>query len=137
MSSLLGSKTKRDLNLSDVEKDDSNENSEEKVQNNSGSGDNNVFVTKIEKKPQNIANVVDLKTEDPSLSLDTELLRVEMDKGIYGRLLKNQISGEYYMDLRRFYKTYPTKKGIRLKYNVFRCLYDKVNSYYLKRFKSV
>ena len=43
---------------------------------------------------------------------EEELKRIEIDKNIYLRLLK--IGGEEMVDIRRFYREFPTKKGIRI-----------------------
>jgi hypothetical protein len=48
---------------------------------------------------------------------EEELKRIEIDKNIYLRLLK--IGGEEMVDIRRFYREFPTKKGIRMSLETF------------------
>lgn len=48
---------------------------------------------------------------------EEELKRVEIEKNVYVRVLK--IGKETYVDIRRFFREYPTKKGIRLPYETF------------------
>ena len=48
---------------------------------------------------------------------EEELKRIEIDKNIYLRLLK--IGGEEMVDIRRFYREFPTKKGIRITLETF------------------
>lgn len=49
--------------------------------------------------------------------IDEELKKVELEKNIILRLLKSD--GKLYIDLRKYYKNYPTKRGIRIPYDVF------------------
>ena len=49
--------------------------------------------------------------------IDEELKKVELEKNIILRLLKSD--GKLYIDLRKYYKNYPTKRGIRILYDVF------------------
>ena len=49
--------------------------------------------------------------------IDEELKKVELEKNIILRLLKSD--GKLYIDLRKYYKNYPTKRGIRIPYEVF------------------
>lgn len=49
--------------------------------------------------------------------IDEELKKIELEKNIILRLLK--CDGKLYIDLRKYYKNYPTKRGIRIPYDVF------------------
>lgn len=49
--------------------------------------------------------------------IDEELKKVELEKNIILRLLKSD--GKLYIDLRKYYKNYPTKRGIRIPYDLF------------------
>lgn len=49
--------------------------------------------------------------------IDEELKKIELEKNIILRLLKSD--GKLYIDLRKYYKNYPTKRGIRIPYDVF------------------
>lgn len=49
--------------------------------------------------------------------IDEELKKIELEKNIILRLLKSD--GKLYIDLRKYYKNYPTKRGIRIPYEVF------------------
>lgn len=55
---------------------------------------------------------------------EEELKRIELpdQKGIVVRFLKHD--DKTYVDIRRFYKGYPTKKGIRMTMNSFNLLKD-------------
>lgn len=55
---------------------------------------------------------------------ETELKRIEIpdQKGIIIRFL--EVEGKTYVDIRKFYKGYPTKKGIRMTLNSFKALKD-------------
>jgi hypothetical protein len=57
---------------------------------------------------------------------EEELKKIALDKGMFVRLLK--IDGKEYVDLRRYYKNYPTKKGIRLPYSTFKVIMDIFNN---------
>lgn len=56
---------------------------------------------------------------------EEEIKKVALDKGMYVRLLK--VDGKEYVDLRRYYKNYPTKKGVRLPYSTFKVIMDIFN----------
>ena len=49
--------------------------------------------------------------------IDEEIKKIELEKNIILRLLKSD--GKLYIDLRKYYKNYPTKRGIRIPYDVF------------------
>lgn len=49
--------------------------------------------------------------------IDEEIKKIEIEKNIILRLLKSD--GKLYIDLRKYYKNYPTKRGIRILYDVF------------------
>ena len=49
--------------------------------------------------------------------IEEELKRIEVEKNIYARLLK--INGEMMIDIRRFYREFPTKKGVRISLDSF------------------
>lgn len=49
---------------------------------------------------------------------DIEVQKIEVDKNICIRVMDS--NGNKYVDLRKFYKGYPTKRGIRLKYELFK-----------------
>ena len=49
--------------------------------------------------------------------IEEELKRIEVEKNVYARVLK--INGEIMLDLRRFYREFPTKKGVRISMESF------------------
>lgn len=49
--------------------------------------------------------------------IEEELKRIEIEKNIYARVLK--INGELMLDIRRFYREFPTKKGVRISMDSF------------------
>lgn len=51
---------------------------------------------------------------------EEEVKRIEIEKSIYLRLLK--INGELMVDIRRFYREFPTKKGVRLTLDSFNAI---------------
>jgi hypothetical protein len=57
---------------------------------------------------------------------EEELKKISLDKGLFVRLLR--VDGKEYVDLRRYYKNYPTKKGIRLPYSTFKMMMEIFNS---------
>lgn len=57
-----------------------------------------------------------------SLDEEKEITKIELGKNIVARIL--MISDEKYIDFCKFYKGYPTKKNIRIKYNIFLKLID-------------
>ena len=56
---------------------------------------------------------------------EIELKKVEVETNVYLRILS--ISSKVYVDFRKFYKGYPTKRGIRLSLDVFNNIKDLVN----------
>lgn len=65
-----------------------------------------------------------LQTITKVLFKETELKRVELadQKGIVVRFI--EVEGKTYVDIRKFYKGYPTKKGIRMTLASFKALKD-------------
>lgn len=49
--------------------------------------------------------------------IDEEMKKIELEKNIILRLIKSD--GKLYIDLRKYYKNYPTKRGIRIPYDTF------------------
>ena len=49
---------------------------------------------------------------------EQELKKIEIDKNIIFRLL--DVNGKKLVDIRRYYKGFPTKKGIRFDYDSFK-----------------
>lgn len=49
--------------------------------------------------------------------IEEEVKRIEVEKNIYARVLK--INGELMLDVRRFYREFPTKKGVRISMDSF------------------
>lgn len=48
---------------------------------------------------------------------DEEIKKIELEKDIVLRMIKNE--NNIYIDIRKFYKGYPTKKGIRITKKIF------------------
>lgn len=48
---------------------------------------------------------------------EAEIKKVEIEKNVFLRII--QTSDDKYIDIRKYYKGYPTKKGIRFKTKVF------------------
>ena len=65
-----------------------------------------------EEKKNNNNNSYNLNSEN-----EIELIKVELGKNIVARVLS--IDDEKYIDFGKFYKGYPTKKNIRIKYNTY------------------
>lgn len=61
------------------------------------------------------------ETNENAFKIDSEnekeLIKVELGKNIVARILL--IDDEKYIDFGKFYKGYPTKKNIRIKYNTY------------------
>lgn len=53
---------------------------------------------------------------------EEELRKIEVDKNIYLRVLKTQ--EDIYLDIRKFYKGFPTKQGIRFKLSIYNKIKD-------------
>lgn len=49
--------------------------------------------------------------------IDEEMKKIELEKNIILRLIKSD--GKLFIDLRKYYKNYPTKRGIRIPYDTF------------------
>lgn len=56
---------------------------------------------------------------------DTVLSKINIDKNLVLRVVENA-NGKF-IDIRRFYKDYPTKKGVRFSYATFKKLKDIIN----------
>ena len=68
-------------------------------------------------KNENNENIFNLSADD-----EKELLRINLKKNIVVRIL--DVNDEKYVDFCKFYKGYPTKKNIRIKYKTFLKLKD-------------
>ena len=53
---------------------------------------------------------------------ETELKKVELDKNIVMRII--DFNGKKLVDLRKYYKGFPTKRGVRFDYDVFETLIE-------------
>lgn len=53
---------------------------------------------------------------------ETELRKIEVSPNIFLRVIKT--SENTYVDIRKYYKGYPTKRGIRFKLDVFDSIKD-------------
>lgn len=53
---------------------------------------------------------------------EEELKKIEVDKNIYLRILR--YLDDIYIDIRKFYKNFPTKQGIRFKLSVYNKIKD-------------
>lgn len=56
---------------------------------------------------------------------EEEIRKVEVDKNVYLRILRYQ--DDVYFDLRKFYKGFPTKQGIRFRLSVYNKIKDLLN----------
>ena len=76
-----------------------------------------------EEKENDIKNKINLNEDDKKEIYnlknenEKELIKIELSKNIVARVLL--IDDEKYMDFCKFYKVYPTKKNIRIKYNTY------------------
>lgn len=76
-----------------------------------------------EEKENDIKNTINLNEDDKKEIYnlknenEKELIKIELSKNIVARVLL--IDDEKYMDFCKFYKGYPTKKNIRIKYNTY------------------
>lgn len=55
------------------------------------------------------------------------LTQIEVSKNIYLRIVQEE--GEKYIDVRKFYKNFPTKKGLRFKLDTFNSIKNMLNEY--------
>ena len=62
---------------------------------------------------------------------ETVFLTIEVDKNLMLRVIGN-IYGTF-VDIRRFYKGFPTKTGIRIPINMFLKIYSIINKFYEKK----
>ena len=75
-------------------------------------------VTKpTEVKTQFLGKKYTYKIED-----ETELKKVELDKNIVMRII--DFNGKKLVDLRKYYKGFPTKRGVRFDYDAFETLIE-------------
>lgn len=75
-------------------------------------------VTKpTENKTQFLGKKYTYKIED-----ETELKKVELDKNIVMRII--DFNGKKLVDLRKYYKGFPTKRGVRFDYDTFETLIE-------------
>lgn len=56
---------------------------------------------------------------------EKELKKIEIDKNIFLRVL--YVNGRSMIDVRRYYKGYPTKKGIRFSLETYRNIKDLID----------
>lgn len=70
-----------------------------------------------ENKTQFLGKKYTYKIED-----ETELKKVELDKNIVMRII--DFNGKKLVDLRKYYKGFPTKRGVRFDYDVFETLIE-------------
>ena len=68
-------------------------------------------------KNENNENIFNLSSDD-----EKELLRINLKKNIVVRIL--DVNDEKFVDFCKFYKGYPTKKNIRIKYKTYLKLKD-------------
>ena len=68
-------------------------------------------------KNENNENIFNLSADD-----EKELLRINLKKNIVVRIL--DVNDEKFVDFYKFYKGYPTKKNIRIKYKTYLKLKD-------------
>lgn len=73
----------------------------------------------VENRDPNIENQ---KVRTVYIIEDTVLKKINLDKNLVLRLIENA-NGKF-IDIRRFYKDYPTKKGVRFSYAAFKKLLD-------------
>lgn len=57
----------------------------------------------------------------------TTLTQIEVSKNVYLRVIQEE--GEKYIDVRKFYKNFPTKQGIRFKLDTFNSIKSILNEY--------
>ena len=70
-----------------------------------------------EVKTQFLGKKYTYKIED-----ETELKKVELDKNIVMRII--DFNGKKLVDLRKYYKGFPTKRGVRFDYDTFETLIE-------------
>lgn len=57
---------------------------------------------------------------------DNVLQKFEVDKNVFLRIIQ---ADDLYIDLRKFYKGFPTKQGVRFKMSIYDQIKDKINEY--------
>lgn len=57
---------------------------------------------------------------------DNVLLCIEVDKNIFLRIIQ---ADDLYMDIRKFYKGFPTKQGVRFKMSMYNMIKEKINEF--------
>lgn len=68
-------------------------------------------------------NVLNKKTYKPTIVYkvdETELKKIELEKNVYMRII--QVNDEKYIDIRKYYKGYPTRRGIRFKMYMYKII---------------
>ena len=101
----------------EMKKEDKNINMKEEIHN-TPKKENIESDDDLEKiKKENNENIFNLSTDD-----EKELLIINLKKNIVVRIL--DINDEKFVDFCKFYKGYPTKKNIRIKYKTFIKLKD-------------
>jgi hypothetical protein len=103
-------------------------------------------IEKVEKDNKLIGNkrkdadegksVEDKSIDDPVVEIikggfedDNVLFKLELDKGLCVRYVKNRITEDCFVDIRKFYKGYPTKKGFRVSYFMFEYIYERLSKF--------
>lgn len=72
-------------------------------------------------KPQENTNFLG-KKYTYKIEDETELKKVELDKNIVMRII--DLNGKKLVDLRKYYKGFPTKRGVRIDYDTFETLME-------------
>jgi len=81
--------------------------------------------TKVEeitiiKKPENSDNNLLGKKYVYKIEDEKELVKVELEKNLVLRII--EFNGKKMIDIRKYYKGYPTKKGVRFDYTIYETL---------------
>lgn len=56
---------------------------------------------------------------------EIEIKKIEIEKNLYARLLK--VGNKEMVDIRRFYKSYPTKRGVKISKDLFEAICRIIN----------
>ena len=56
------------------------------------------------------------------------LEKFEVDKNVFLRIIQ---ADDLYIDVRKFYKGFPTRQGIRFKMSIYNQIKDRINKYSL------
>lgn len=85
-----------------------------------------MIAEKIPEDPLNTDNVVENKSN--IINLDDEIIReIELDKNIRIRIVETN-DGRF-IDIRKFYKGFPTKKYIKISFKKFRRFMDVIKDF--------